>query len=165
MAPAAEYPDSTRPPAPARSKLWLTVAVISAIPCLLVGLFLTYLAHMALNDLYPSGHKPIELVWSHAARILSLLAAAASVCTLVSIASSSSKLLTWSSRLLAPSIIGMIALGVLGVAWSNEAENRGGDWVGLDIIVALVVGVAFPGIIAFLSGLQLLAVTRMHRRK
>lgn len=160
---SAEHTNSTSSPARARSKLWLTVAVISAILCLLLGLLLTYLAHMALNDSYPSSHKPIELIWSHVARILSLLSAAASVCTLISIASSSPKVLTWSSRLLALSIIGMIALGGIGVAWANEAEGRGGDWVGLDIIVALIFGVLFPGIIAFLCGLQLLAVSRMRR--
>jgi ABC-type phosphate/phosphonate transport system permease subunit len=120
------------------------------------------LAQLSLIDPYSFKYRSVELAWTHGMRVLSVLAIAASVCTLVSVTSKTAWIRTWNVRLLTLSTIGLIGLALLGFPWAAESEERGGDWVGLGIIIALIVGVLFSSVFAFLCGLQLVAVRRMR---
>lgn len=137
--------------------------MITALLCIFAGLAMGALAQLSLIDPYSFKNRTVELAWTHGMRVLSVLAIAASGCTLVSVVSNTTWIRTWTVRLLALSTIGMIGLALLGFAWAAEAEELGGDWAGLGIIIALIVGVFFSGVFAFLCGLQLVAVRRMRR--
>jgi len=146
-----------------KSKRWPIVALFAAILCMVMSTGLGYLAHLVVSDTYPSNNRTVEIAWSHVARVVSVLILVSSAVALASISSASETLRHWCRRLLIAATLGTAALFLLGFAWLNEAEVRGGVWAGLSTLVSTAVGIVFPAVIGLLCGLQLLAFFRMRR--
>ena len=164
MAIAFRRTQTTEPTAVSPAKGWLLVAILAATFCIPIALASGLMAQMSLIDPYSFTYRRVELVWTHAARILSLPLAGASFFLIVSITSTSRTLRAWASRFLALNTVGASALALLGIAWAMEADENGGDWKGLGIMVALLFGVVVPGILALLNGLQFIGLNRVRRQ-
>ena len=146
------------------SNRWRVVGIVAAVLCGLLAAGVGYLSHFNLNDVYSFQYRPIELAWCHTARVLSVLIVVASAVTFASVVSGSERLRYWCPRLLAVATLGTVVLFLLGFAWVNESEYTGGDWAGLSGIVATVVGIVAPGVMAFFCSLQLLVHSKIRRQ-
>lgn len=149
-----EAPPELKP----KRKRWLPL--VSAILCILVSLPMWFFSMYVLSVEDFSVYRTQERLWTLASSILFVFPLGASILSIARRSSTSDAMRVWTRRLLVYAIVAMVVLGIQGVRWSIGAEERGGDWVGLDIIVAYVFGV-FPSVVAaFLCALQLPAVLR-----